>query len=222
MNLMSRLSATLISRVDKTVSLIENHDAVIEASLKDSQRVAARARVKLNRVRNDGNTLRNRLDKLQSQADDWTRRAQEKHQSDRNLALQCVSRRNQCLKDIEETTQALKKHDAMEASVSETIETIEKRVKQMTQQRNQLRSRESAAQALRIVNRMDANVDNGLEDAFERWDMSISETEIAAGYDHTSTVVDSLEQQFVATESEQELNADLDALVAAGDQVQKE
>lgn len=57
MNLISRFSATLMAGVDKTVSQIENHDAVIEASLKESQRAAAQARVRLQRVTRDGEAL---------------------------------------------------------------------------------------------------------------------------------------------------------------------
>lgn len=214
MNLISRLSATWLSRVDRTVTLIENHDAVVEASLKESQRVAARARVKLMRVKRDGVLLKARIAELEKKKLQWEQRAQEQHANDRAVALQCISRRNQCIQELTDLDAALKKHNALELDVSNTIESIEKRVMHMTQQRNQMRSRESAAEALRIVNRIDANGNAGLDDAFERWDMSISETEIAAGHSHRAEPIDELEQQFVTTESEQELSADLDALIA--------
>ena len=51
MSLIRRLSASITSSVDRAVSKVENHDAIINAALRDTQQAAARSRVRLERVR---------------------------------------------------------------------------------------------------------------------------------------------------------------------------
>ena len=54
MSLIRRISASITSSVDRAVSRVENHDAVINAALRDTQQAAARSRVRLERVRKEG------------------------------------------------------------------------------------------------------------------------------------------------------------------------
>ena len=61
MSVFKRLSATLFSHVDRAVSEIENHDAIIEAAIRDQQRALAKAKVRLNRLRAEGRKLEKRL-----------------------------------------------------------------------------------------------------------------------------------------------------------------
>ena len=44
MSLFRRITTTVTSSVDKAVSKVENHDAIINAALRDTQQAAARAR----------------------------------------------------------------------------------------------------------------------------------------------------------------------------------
>ena len=62
MHAFRRWTAGLVSRVDWMVSQVENHEALAESAIRDVQRAAARARVQLGRVRQDGSTLRRRRD----------------------------------------------------------------------------------------------------------------------------------------------------------------
>jgi len=200
--------------VDKTVSHIENHDAVIEASLKESQRAAAQARVRLQRVTRDGEALAQRQKLLQQKIEHWLVRAKSNHDKDRSLALQCIAKRKQCISDELEIRDALKRHAETEKRMVETISTIEKRVTSMSQQRNQMRSRQSAAEALRVINRIEGNDTNGIDDTFERWDISISETEINAGVSSEYAELDTLDDSFTLIEEQQELEDELDTLIA--------
>ena len=54
MPLIKNLFTTLYSRIDHAVNRIENHDAVIEATIKDISRALAQAKGHLGKVRNDG------------------------------------------------------------------------------------------------------------------------------------------------------------------------
>ena len=60
MNLIRRISTSITSSVDRAVSKVENHDAIINAALRDTQQAAARSRVRLERVKKDGHHLRTR------------------------------------------------------------------------------------------------------------------------------------------------------------------
>lgn len=215
MKLFSRLSATVLAGVDKTVSHIENHDAVIEASLKETQRAAAKARVRLQRVNRDAEAMHRRQESLKLKVEHWTARAKDNSETDRALALQCLARRKQCLHEEQELQVALAKHAALQEKLTTSIASIEKRAVSMSQQRNQMRSRESTAEALRIINRVDGIENGGVDDIFERWDMSIIETEISAGTSLDYDTVDALEEQFISAETELELENELDALIAA-------
>lgn len=216
MKLFSRISATVLAGVDRTVSHVENHDAVIEASLKETQRAAARARVRLQRVKRDGETLRSTQDALKNKVEHWTLRAKDNHEINRSLALQCLARRKQCISEEQELQAVITQHVSMEEKLTTTIVSIEKRATEMSQQRNQMRSRESTAEAQRIISRVDNIETGGVDDIFERWDLSICETEISAGTPLALACVDALEEQFNSVEIEAELEAELDALVGGG------
>jgi len=216
MNFISRVSATILSGVDKTVSQIENHDAVVEASLKESQRAAAQARVRLQRVKRDGDLLLEKQKSLSQKIQHWSDRAKANHASDRQLALQCIARRKQCISEERELQAALKRHAEVEQQMVDTITSIEKRVATMSRQRNQMRSRQSAAEALRVINKVEGSNTNGIDDTFERWDLSISETEIHAGVSSTFNDADPLDAQFNAAEAQQELEDELNEFIANG------
>lgn len=217
MNIITRISATLLSGVDKTVCQIENHDAVVEASLKESQRAAAQARVRLQRVKRDGESMLQKQKSLIQKIEHWSERAKASHTDDRALALQCIARRKQCISDEKELQLALKRHAELEQQMVDTITNIEKRVTTMSRQRNQMRSRQSAAEALRVMNKIEGNNTYGIDDTFERWDLNISETEISAGISSELIETDPLDAQFNATEEQQELEDELNAFIA-GDQ----
>jgi len=217
MNLISRFSATVLAGVDKTVSHIENHDAVVEASLKESQRAAAQARVRLQRVTRDGDAMRKKLEQLEQKIQHWTERARVTHSSDRELALQCMARRKQCLAEQADTVAALDRHAVTEQQMIETITQIERRVATISNERNKMRSRQSTAEALRVINKIENSGTGGLDDTFERWDLTISETEISAGSMSSASSIDSLDVKFTAREEQLELETELDALITNDD-----
>ena len=75
MRLIKRISTTVSSTLDKAVSKVENHDAIINAALRETQQAAARSRVRLVRVQKDGNNLKARRDELRKAVLQWTERA---------------------------------------------------------------------------------------------------------------------------------------------------
>jgi phage shock protein A len=214
MSLFKRISATLFSRVDQAVSQIENHDAVIDASIRDARRVAAHAKVRLTRVRNDGQRLRAKLESLRQAEASWTERARACAGTDEDTALECLRRRRVCQRQSQELESTLDRHGELERRLTTEVQDLESRVSDISQQRNLMRTRQSAADALRSINAIDSTAAIDIDDTFERWEIQITEAELAAG--HTDTT-DNLERQFLKAEDREVLRAELRAITSEGE-----
>lgn len=212
MHLFKRITATLNASVSNVVSHIENHDAIVDAALKETHAAAAKARVRLARIRKDGEQIRARLKEAERMETVWTERAVSSAREDEQKALSCISRRNACRAQKQQGMQSLARHEEIEREITASVERIEQRVQQLTQQRNQMRSRHSAADALNVINKIEGGSAWGIEDVFERWEMVITETEYANG---AATEPDSLNASFHQEETQEALKADLASLLAA-------
>ena len=210
MSLIQRISATLTSSVDRAVSRVENHDAIINAALKDTRRAAARSRVRLERVRRDGNALKARYRELETATTRWSERARSIGAEDETKALECLRRRRECLKQIENLKESIASHDELEQRISEQVKNIEERIKEVTEQRNMMRSRQSVAEAMHAMNSVQGGSAIDIEDTFDRWEINLGETEILFGTTHTS---DPLDTQFLEEEDKAELRAELEDLL---------
>lgn len=212
MNLFSRISATFTGKLDEMVSHVENHDAVVAVALKDTRAAVAKAKVRLERVRKDGEAMHKRLDEATRMDKLWENRAKETAAEDEQKALACIARRNQCREQITQTQAALIRHEDLETKVSENVARMEQRLRDITQQQNLMRSRQSTADAMRIINKIEGSTDNGIEDTFDRWETLITETEYSSG--HISDT-DALDMSFVKEENTMQLQAELAELMNA-------
>lgn len=210
MNIFTRISATLTGKLDDIVTHVENHDAVVAVALKDTRAAVAKAKVRLDRVRKDGEVLRKRLEDAARMEDVWESRAKETAEHDEEKALACISRRNQCREQISQMESALTRHEELETKVGENVQRMEQRLRDITQQQNLMRSRQSTADAMRIINKIESNTDNGIEDTFDRWEMLITETEYSTG--HISDI-DALDMSFSKEENTSKLQAELAELL---------
>jgi len=218
MSLLKRFFSSVHASVDRTVAQLENHDALVEAALKDSRRAVARAKVRLARVERDANAERARIQELDTEIRLWTDRATSVADENRDKAIECLQRREQRMATLSSVTETLTKQDALAKQIRESITDMEHRVHQLQQQRNQMRSRESAAEALRLVNKLDDQHGLDIDDTFERWEIAISETEVM-----TQDILynnglnghgdDTLETEFLSAEMKDKFNDELDALM---------
>lgn len=209
MSLFKRISATITTRVDQMVARIENHDAIVEVALADTRQTLAQAKVRLSRVRRDGERLEARLEDARRAEQSWSDRARTSaHQEE--TALECLRRRNAAHRDAEETATALRRHREMEQRLKTDVCGAEARVIQLSQQRNLMRTRQSAAEALSALTTIDAGDGRDLDAAFERWEEQIIATELSVGAnpDH-----DALERGFIDSEERTELRRQLDELM---------
>jgi phage shock protein A len=211
MGIINRITTTLTASVDRAVSQVENHDAVIDVSIKDCRAALSKAQVRYSRVKKDRQNLQSRLEELQEMETTWENRAKSVAAEDEKMALDCLHRKNICKQRISNTQQALVQHEELEQKVGASITKIEQRLSHITQQRNMMRSRHSAADALRTINSIEGSSKNDVDDTFERWEMIISEAEYEVGQELEP--VDLLDKSFAEKEDEAVLRAELSALM---------
>ena len=210
MNLIRRISTTITSSVDRAVSKVENHDAIVNAALRDTQQAAARARVRLERVRKDGNALKKRYQSLQLARTRWSDRARSIAASDEAKALECLRRRKDCDTQLGNLKDSIEKHEELEGRIAEQVKKIESRIGEVTHQRNMMRSRQSVAEAMRAIHNIEGVSYGEVEDTFDRWEINLGETEILLG---ANTLSDPLDSAFLAEEDTEALRAELEALI---------
>jgi len=210
MSLIRRISTSITSTVDKAVSRVENHDAIINAALRDTQQAAARSRVRLERVRKDGVSLRNRRTDLETAIVRWTERAKSIPTDDETTALECLRRKKECEVQLRNLLVSLDKHDELESRIVDQVKKIEARIGEVAQQRNVMRSRQSVAEAMRTINDIEGVSYGAIEDTFDRWEINLGESEILMG---VGGPVDPLESTFMAEEEATELRAELAVLL---------
>jgi phage shock protein A len=216
MRLIKRISTTVSSTLDKAVSKVENHDAIINAALRETQQAAARSRVRLVRVQKDGNSLKARRDELRDAASQWTERAKSVAASDEAKALECLRRRKECETQAAGLESSIEKHRELEDRVTENLKKIEARIGEVSHQRNMMRSRQSVAEATRIINNIEGVSYGEIEDTFDRWEINVGETEIMLG---SGANTDSLESAFLVEEDSEALRAELALLVNKDEEV---
>ena len=210
MSLIRRISTSITSSVDRAVSKVENHDAIINSALRDTQQAAARSRVRLERVRKDGHNLKTRRGNLQLAVLRWAERAKSVASQDETKALECLRRRKDCEKQLHNLEDSIAKHDELEARIAEQVKKIEARIGEVAQQRNMMRSRQSVAEAMRTINNIEGVSYGEIEDTFDRWEINLGETEILIG---AATTSDPLDSAFLTEEETTELRAELGELL---------
>ena len=210
MSIMKRLSATLFSRIDRAVGEIENHDAVIQATLNEMRKKVAEAKVRLNQLIREQKTLRAQIQEQDEQSQQWRRRAVEGAKSDESVALECVNRARQCDQRKARLASSLEALDGMTDKLAGDIETSEQRLSAMKQKLTVMRARESTSSALSSTSV--ENIDNKemLDETFDRWEINISQSEMAID---TSDPIDAMEREFVTKEQQLELRPELKALL---------
>ena len=85
-----RIVTSIAAQFDWVIKHVENHEAVIESSLKDLERATKQAIIKLRAVQKDGMRLDEEIGKLAEQQELWAARATQSEDDDK--ARECVKR----------------------------------------------------------------------------------------------------------------------------------
>ncbi|MCW8878855.1 MAG: PspA/IM30 family protein [Kangiellaceae bacterium] len=215
MSIFKRLSLTWMSRLDDFVSEIENHEALIEAALKEHAKKVAEAKVQKRQFDYQIQQYQEKVLSLGEQKADWTRRAVELAENDKKSALECVKRSNAITAKIETLNQNLTQYRQAASRLSSHIERGESELAQIKQKLDLLKARQVSSNAVKNNSFCDQDNLEEVQKAFMNWEKKVSVSELINGCDNE---VDSFAQSFEQVESEQALTKELDALVVAAKQ----
>jgi phage shock protein A len=210
MSIFKRLSTTLVSRIDQVVGEIENHDAVVQATLDDMRKKVAEAKVRLGQVHREEQRLQEQIREQQDNAERWRKRAVDTAKQDEAKALECVSRRRHCQMQAEKLQQSLSQYQQTSEKLSADITSTEQRLADVKQKLTLMRARQSTSSALKASSETQSDAAKLLEDTFDRWEINISQAEMIID---DNPVVDPVEREFVMREQQDELREELDALL---------
>lgn len=215
MSIIKRLSATLVSRIDQVVGEIENHDAVIQASLNDMRKKLAEAKVRLSHVRREEAQLKQQIQEQQQNAQRWRQRAIECAKSDETKALECVRRSQHCQRQSEKLTQTQAEYSQTSEKLTRDIETSEQHLSEVKQKLTLMRARQSTSSAINSTSKLESNTSHLLDDTFDRWEINISQADMEL---ESHEIIDPIEQAFITQEQQTELRNELAHLMAEEEQ----
>jgi len=210
MSIFKRLSTTIAAQLDQVVGEIENHEAIVKASISDLNKKIVEAKVRLDRVHNETVQLQNKINQNQTDAKQWQSRAIESAQNDEQKALSCVSRARQCEQQITQLEVALNQYQQTAQKLAQDINAAENKARELKQKLDLMRARQSSCATLKVTQDTYEDSTSTLCDTFDRWEIKLRQTEISAD---AQPNIDSLEQEFVQQEHDDELRHALDDLL---------
>lgn len=211
MSIFNRLSATVVSSIDRVVGEIENNDAVIQATLTELRRKVAAAKVRLAHVHRQETNLNKQIQKRHEDEQLWGERAVEAARTDEAKAMECVRRRQQCRRQAQKLEQGQQHYQLTAEKLARGVEEGEERLAEMGQKHTLMRARQSTAEALYAANQAGDDSLHQMEDSFDRWEVKILQEEMAVNSDD---MLDPLDREFSNSENEQALRDELAALMA--------
>ncbi|RBP47063.1 PspA/IM30 family protein [Arenicella xantha] len=177
MKLIKRLSTTISATLDSAVGQLENHDAIVEATIKQTRQSVAKTKARINTLQQQLNAYERQLTEAREQYSLWTERAAKLAETDQAKALQCVARRNQYEAEVGRLNYAAGQQRELIRDVSHNLSKLQSKLDEMTHKHNLMRSRQTVAD----VNRAVAHVrnDESISETFERWESVVLEHEFA-------------------------------------------
>jgi phage shock protein A len=194
-----------VASIDSMIVQVENHEALASSALRDLEQGVARSKVQLLRVERDGRALAQSLSEEREAATRWRERA--KREQDEARALECLRRHKRAEARVIELDGNQREHARIEQALKRDVQTLERRLTDLRQQRNTMRTRQSRAEAFTAV-QGGVDAESGeIGQIFERWETRVAESEVASGCLVAS--VDSFDDEFLDAEEAAALKLEL-------------
>lgn len=197
-----------VASIDSMIVQVENHEAQASSALRDLEQGVARSRVQLSRVERDGRAMQQALDEEVESAARWRDRARREENEAR--ALECLRRHKRAEARASELKQNRAEHQRIEQQLKRDVQTLERRLIELRQQRNTMRTRQSRAEAFHVAQGQGDLDSSEIGQIFERWETRVAESEVQSGCLVAS--VDSFDDEFLDAEEAASLKLELAAL----------
>ena len=202
------MTQSFVAKIDGFIAQVENHEAQVTSALRELEQGVSRSKVQLVRVERDGVAIAQALGEEREALERWRERAKREEAEQR--ALECLRRAKRSEARIGELEAQDREHERVEQQLRRDVQTLEHRLVELRQQRNTMRTRQSRAEALEVVQRSSDPSGSEIGAIFERWETRVTESEIASGCLAGSG--DELEAEFSTAEEEAALRVELRAL----------
>jgi phage shock protein A len=207
-NMMARIKRWthgFVASIDSMIVQVENHEAQAASALRELEQGVARSKVQLARVERDGRAMKAALAEEVEATARWRERA--RREEDEPRALECLRRHKRSEARASELQSNFKDHERVEQQLKRDVQTLERRLVELRQQRNTMRTRQSRADAFGVAQ---GNCD--VEEAeigriFERWETRIAESEVQSGC--LVVTADSFDEEFLDAEEAASLKLEL-------------
>lgn len=210
MSLLKRTFTSLYAKVDQMVGEIENHDALIQAAIREQKKKLATAKVQLRRIESAEKDVRAKIAQANLDARRWQERALKEAQDNESQALLCLQRRQEVQTRSDQLSEMLQEYQVSSGQIKVNINHCEKDLNEMNQKHQILRARQSTAEAMTLIDHQENAYSSDVAESFDRWEIKIAQSE---HFVDVSGPGDELEQAYLDEENEQTLRAELAELL---------
>lgn len=210
MSFIKRSFSGLYARIDQMVGEIENHDALIQAAIREQKQKLSSAKVQLRRLSENEKKTREQLAQATANAKLWAQRAVNEAQSNEQQALLCLQRREKTQQQAQRLETMCLEYQNGIARMRQDIGQCEQDLQTMTQKHQLLKARQTTADAMSMIERGTSLDTQELDTSFDRWETRIAQNEFGTeSYSDT----DFLEQEYLEAEQAERLRQELASLV---------
>jgi phage shock protein A len=197
-----------VASIDNMIVQVENHEALATSALRELEQGVARSKVQLGRVERDGRSIAQSLTEEREATERWRDRA--RREPDEARALECLRRHKRSVARVAELARNDEEHSRIEQQLRRDVQTLERRLQELRQQRNTMRTRQSRAEAFGVAQGQGEVESGEIAEIFERWETRVAETEVRSGCLVGS--IDSFDEEFLDAEEAASLKLELLAL----------
>lgn len=196
MKLIRRIKTTIVDAIDNVVGSLENHEAILEASLKTAKLNLGKAKARLNYVSSERAKLEENSEKDEAESLAWLERA--KTTEDRTKALECLRRHEQLKRKAASGREMSVQQKIHEDRLSREILQVEEKLRLFEQKKNIFKVRAAKAEVF-----VDSEFSSELDEMFTKWDETLT---------CLDTAHDSLASEYESKEEEERLSNLLDSI----------
>lgn len=207
MNFIRRWTTSLSSSFEWVVNQVENHDAVVTATIRDMQAAGNKAKLQLTRVQRDGEKMRKRVKELSELEVVWKERAVRSAGEEKERALECLRRRKNAERERTHLEEQIQAHAKLEKQLVIDLKLIEERIAELKRKKNAFNARQYRAEALKASQFSELGLVGEIDEIFDRWESKIGEYE-TLDFQH-----DALEEDFLTEEERNGLEAELSEIL---------
>ena len=214
MRLIKRISTSLSASMHDAVGRLENHDAIVEASIREQKQVLGKTRARLKTLLKQQRKFEQDKQDCEAEIIRWADRARSLAEQDEQKALSCLARRKQLQHRLADMEANLGRQRELTAQLTETARELEAKLEEASRQHNLMRARQSVADANTAFGSSSERHDQ-LDEVFERWESNVMAYEDQSPLgDPGDGELDLLESELDKSEQQAELADELQRLLA--------